>query len=143
MQSDRCRSRYSPFVVLVLLCCCIHQVACHHHCSFAVFIFPPHIHNPVLSSVKERAEEKESKKREEKLKGVVQRIMLMQVSDLLSLGCGVLYSNIYKFYECFTSLGYSTVASLEQPPIAPQKSETGPLILYPFDRLITAAVLPL
>jgi hypothetical protein len=36
-----------------------------------MFIFSPHIRNPVLSSVKERAEEKESKKREEKLKGVV------------------------------------------------------------------------
>jgi hypothetical protein len=40
----------------------------------------------------------------------------------------------------FVALGYSTIASLEQPPIAPQKSVTEALDSYRFNRLITSLV---
>jgi hypothetical protein len=42
----------------------------------------------------------------------------------------------------FVALGYGTIASLYKPPIAPQKSEIGPLVLYPLNRLVTGLVMP-
>jgi hypothetical protein len=55
----------------------------------------------------------------------------------------ILDSNIYILFGWFVALGYSTIASLEQSPIAPQKSVTGALDPYPFNRLITSLVTPL
>jgi hypothetical protein len=52
-------------------------------------------------------------------------------------------SNIYILVGWFVALGYSTIASLELPPIAPQQSIIEALDSYPFNRLITSLVTPL
>jgi hypothetical protein len=52
----------------------------------------------------------------------------------------ILDNNIYILFGWFVALGYSTIASLEQPPIAPHKSVTEALDSYPFNRLITSLV---
>jgi hypothetical protein len=99
-------------------------------------------------SVKERAK-KEEKRNKERKKGVF-KVARGCVADLiLKVSCSymklvlILDSNIYILFGWFVALGYSTIASLEKPPIAPQKFVTEALDSYPFNRLITSLVTPL
>jgi hypothetical protein len=96
----------------------------------------------------ERKSKKRRKKKERK-KGVF-KVARGCVADLiLKVSCSymklvlILDNNIYILFGWFVALGYSTIASLEKPPIAPQKFVTEALDSYPFNRLITSLVTPL
>ena len=105
------KKTYSHFVVLLLCVRFVHLVASHHLCSSAVLLFNfyPHPSYVIVCLLKKRSKE-----------GCVADCVTTNFIYVLRI---VVHwqQHLYIIWTV-TPLCYSTIASLEQPPIAPQKA---------------------